>query len=79
MCCCRNHTVGCFCGIEVTREMNMTQCICGSTSNICIGEKIYCSGCFDAGVKFGIKNAEKIQEINKEIARMGLEKGDGGG
>ena len=42
-------------------------CACGSKTNISIGASTYCSGCFNAGVRFGLYHAEKIKQIDEEL------------
>ena len=50
-------------GVEMT-------CICGSDVVLRVHHKTYCAGCFEAGTRFGMANAEKIKKVDKELEEI---------
>lgn len=45
------------------------RCVCGSEIHLVIGGKTYCAGCFEAGKRFGVRNVDKIRQIDDEVRK----------
>jgi len=49
------------------------RCVCGSDVLLHIGGKTYCAGCYDAGMRFGKENAEKVAHVDDELDKIRAE------